>query len=61
MGDTPSLLYMMDGDPDDPERESWGGSFEKFNFSPRTILNRTTTINDSIAFCSIIEFRFFST
>ena len=28
LGDTPSLLYMMDGDPANPERESWGGSFE---------------------------------
>lgn len=58
MGDTPSLLYMMDGDPNNPGRESWGGSFEKFNFSPRTVINRTTTLKDSIAFCSIIEFRF---
>jgi hypothetical protein len=23
MGDTPSLLYMMNGDPNDPEGESW--------------------------------------
>jgi hypothetical protein len=29
MGDTPSLLYMMDGDPEDPTKESWGGSFIK--------------------------------
>lgn len=26
MGDTPSLLYMMDGDPNNPSRENWGGS-----------------------------------
>jgi len=58
MGDTPSLLYMMDGDPNIPERESWGGSFEKFNYSPRTILERTTTLNDTLAYCSIIEMRF---
>jgi len=58
MGDTPSLLYMMDGNPEDPTRESWGGSFEKINYSPRIVLNRTTTIKDSIAFCSIMEFRF---
>lgn len=25
MGDTPSLLYMMDGNPDDPEKEKMLG------------------------------------
>ncbi len=29
MGDTPSVLYMLQGDPDNPEAESWGGSFVK--------------------------------
>src|SRR6185295_11932859 len=37
MGDTPSLLYLMDGNPNNPMRESWGGSFEKFNHSPRVV------------------------
>ena len=27
MGDTPSLLYLLRGDPDDPTREHWGGAF----------------------------------
>ncbi len=58
MGDSPSLLYMMDGNPDNPNRESWGGSFEKIDYSPRTIYNRTTTLRDTVAFCSIIEFHF---
>jgi hypothetical protein len=31
MGDTPSLLYMMDGNPSNPMRENWGGSYVKFN------------------------------
>ncbi len=56
MGDTPSLLYMMDGDPNNPSRESWGGSFEKFNHSPRVVFNRVTTITDTVAFCTIVEF-----
>jgi hypothetical protein len=29
MGDTPSVLYMLHGDPSNPEGESWGGSFVK--------------------------------
>lgn len=56
MGDTPSLLYMMDGDPNDPTRESWGGSFEKFNYSPRVVFDRATTVKDTVAFCTIVEF-----
>jgi len=27
MGDTPSVLYLLDGDPNDPTSESWGGSY----------------------------------
>ena len=56
MGDTPTLLYMMDGNPDNPMRESWGGSFEKFNHSPRVIYNRPTTLKDTVAYCTIVEF-----
>ena len=56
MGDTPSLLYMMDGDPNNPMRESWGGSFEKINHSSRILFNGPSTINDTVAFCSILEF-----
>jgi len=56
MGDTPSLLYIMDGDPNDPLKESWGGSFEKFNHSPRIIFNRNITLVDTVTVCSILEF-----
>jgi hypothetical protein len=56
MGDTPTLLYMMDGNPNNPMRESWGGSFEKFNRSPRVVFNTATNITDTVAFCSIVEF-----
>jgi len=56
MGDTPSLLYLMDGDPNQPLKESWGGSFEKFNHSARMIFNRNTTLEDTVTVCSIVEF-----
>jgi hypothetical protein len=58
MGDTPALLYMMDGDPNDPFKESWGGSFEKFNHSPRIIYNRNTTVADIVTVYSVVEFHF---
>ncbi|HEX8014822.1 MAG TPA: DUF1593 domain-containing protein [Flavobacterium sp.] len=53
MGDTPTLLYMMDGNPNDPTRESWGGSFEKFSHSPRVIYNDITTVK---RYCSILHY-----
>ena len=58
MGDTPSLLYMMDGDPHDPTRESWGGSFEKIDRSSRVVFNRATGVQDTVAYCTIVEFVF---
>lgn len=58
MGDTPSLLYMMNGDPADPYKESWGGSFEKMTESPRTIFTSNPTIKDTVAVYSVLEFHF---
>ncbi len=58
MGDTPSLLYMMSGDPDNPFGESWGGSFKKINRSSRIVFNRNTTVSDTVSLCSILEFHF---
>ncbi len=58
MGDTPSLLYMMDGNPDSPSRENWGGSYVPFQQSPRIIFNRNTTTSDTVTVFSIVEFKF---
>lgn len=56
MGDTPSLLYLMDGDPANPMRESWGGSFERFTRSPKVVFDRATQVTDTVSFCTIVEF-----
>ena len=34
MGDTPSLLYLLAGDADDPTAPHWGGSFIKTDHGP---------------------------
>jgi len=34
MGDTPSVLYLLNGDTDNPEGKSWGGSFIKTGHGP---------------------------
>lgn len=58
MGDTPSLLYMMHGNPADPTSESWGGQFEQQHHSPRTIFRGPTTVADTVACYSLVEWRF---
>lgn len=56
MGDSPSLFYVMDGNPENPMRESWGGSFTRFSHSSRIIFNNATSLKDTAAYCSILEF-----
>ncbi|MCL4215980.1 MAG: DUF1593 domain-containing protein [Candidatus Hydrogenedentes bacterium] len=34
MGDTPSVLYLLAGDPNDPAAEHWGGSFVATDHGP---------------------------
>jgi hypothetical protein len=58
MGDTPSLLYMMDGNPENPTKASWGGQFTTISQSPRVIFDRSTTLSDTVAFCTLVEFHF---
>lgn len=58
MGDTPSLLYMLSGDPADPATESCGGRFEPLAFSPRTVFRRGTTERDTVAVYSVVDWRF---
>ena len=55
MGDTPSLLYMMKGNPDNPEKQSWAGRFVRCNRTPRTIFNGVTTAKDTAQVCGVIE------
>ena len=58
LGDTPTLLYMLDGDPTVPERESWGGSFVKIDHSSRAVFTRPTTARDTIQRDGVIEWQF---
>lgn len=58
MGDTPSFLYMLDGDPENPMKESWGGSFVKVKQSARRVINRQLTERDTVPLFTVMEFRF---
>ena len=57
LGDTPSLLYMMDGDPTNPEQQSWGGRFVRCNRTPRVVFHGATTAKDTAQVCGIIEWQ----
>ena len=57
LGDTPSLLYMMDGDPACPEKECQGGSFTPCNRSSHIVFDRPATADDKVQTHSVIEFR----
>lgn len=58
MGDTPSLVYLMNGDQDDPRGESWGGSFARIGHSSRYLFDRNTTVADTVVAYGVVEWRF---
>lgn len=58
MGDSPSLAYLLYGNPDKPTAESWGGSFTLINRSARTIFYRNSTTADTVATYAVLEWRF---
>ena len=58
MGDTPSLAYVMNGNPENPFGESWGGNFSQIHHSSRTIFNRNTTTADTVVAYATLEWRF---
>lgn len=58
MGDTPSVAYLLHGNPDDPGGESWGGSFIKLDYSAFRKFQRHTALTDTVPTYSIMEWEF---
>lgn len=58
MGDTPSLLYMMSGEPNDPTGESWGGRFAPISHSSHRVFTCQTTDRDTVPVYSVVEWHF---
>ncbi|MBX2816681.1 MAG: DUF1593 domain-containing protein [Saprospiraceae bacterium] len=58
MGDTPSLMYLLNGNPDDPTGPSWGGSFEKLRHSPYHLFTDQSSVEDTVAAYATLEWRF---
>jgi len=57
MGDTPSLLYLMNGDTDKPDSEHWGGRFKSMPESPKYVISGKMCPNDTIPVYSLLEWR----
>ncbi|MGN0282574.1 MAG: nucleoside hydrolase-like domain-containing protein [Prevotella sp.] len=57
MGDTPTLLYMMKGNPANPEAQSLAGRFVPCRRTPRSIYYGATTAKDTTQICGIIEWQ----
>ncbi len=58
MGDSPSLFYLMKGDHDNPEADSWGGRFERISHSPRHQFKISDGAKNTATTYSIVEFTF---
>jgi hypothetical protein len=48
MGDTPSVNWLLHGDPEDPASPGWGGSFVRAWDRPRASFDRVTTAADRV-------------
>lgn len=58
MGDTPSVAYLLRGNPEDPTSPSWGGQFIPVHARPNAVFRRNTTKNDLVEMFSLIEYVF---
>ena len=55
MGDTPSLLYLMTGDPENPCEEHWGGQFEPMDVSPKFLVTGPLSVRDTVPVYALME------
>jgi hypothetical protein len=55
MGDTPSVAYLLMGNPDAPGGESWGGSYVRTASRPKAVFRRHTRVEDKVETFALIE------
>lgn len=55
MGDTPSVGWLLNGDPSDPSKPGWGGHFVRAWARPHVVVNRLTTAADQIELFGVLE------
>ncbi len=55
MGDSPSVGWLLRGDPSDPEQPGWGGQFVRAWERPHRVFDRLTTPRDRIQQFGVFE------
>jgi hypothetical protein len=55
MGDTPSVAYVLNGDPSDPTRGGWGGRYVRAWERQKLSFDRLTTAADRVEQFGILE------
>ena len=58
MGDTPTVVWLLNGTPEIPENDSWGGWFERVWNRPHRTYHRNTTLEDKVEEFEVIEYIF---
>jgi hypothetical protein len=56
MGDTPSVGWLLHGNPADPSQPGWGGKFVRIWDDRKTVFNRLTTEKDQVEVFGVVEF-----
>jgi hypothetical protein len=56
MGDTPSVGWLLHGNPADPTQPGWGGKFVRIWEGRKTIFERLTTATDQAEVFGVVEF-----
>ena len=57
MGDSPSVAWLLNGNPADPSKPSWGGQYVHAWIRPHEVFNRVTTTGDSIEEFGVLELK----
>jgi hypothetical protein len=56
MGDSPSVGWLLHGNPSDPSQPGWGGKFVRIWDGRKTVFNRLTTETDQVEVFGVVEF-----
>jgi len=56
MGDSPSVAWLLCGDPENPSAPGWGGQFKKIGPPAKTNFTRLTTKDDQVEIFGVVEF-----
>ena len=55
MGDTPSVGYLLYGDPENPTQTGWGGRYQPVSVRPKIVFQGHPTLDDKVEVFAIVE------